>query len=183
MSEIRIASRYAKSLIGLAIDQNKLEEVHHDMANFTRICEENRNFVLMLKNPIINHAKKLNVFRKIFEGKFDDTTMKIFVIIAKKHRESVLPAIAREFQNQYNIHKGIQSATLTTAIEVDAGLKKEFEKLLAQMTDKTVELTDRVDDSIIGGFKIQLGDLQIDDTIRTKLDAMALKFKEQVYID
>jgi F-type H+-transporting ATPase subunit delta len=66
---------------------------------------------------------------------------------------------------------------------VDAELMKEFEILLSQMTDKTVELKEKVDDSIVGGFKIQLGDRQIDDTIRTKLDSLALKFKEQVYID
>ena len=183
MSEVRIAKRYAKSLIELAIEQGKLEEVHHDMVNFAQICNANRKFVLMLKNPIINHAKKLAVFNKIFEGKFDETSMKIFVIIAKKHREAVLPAIAREFHNQYNIHKGIQSATLTTAVPLDDGLRKEFQSLLSEITDKTIDLEEVVDESVIGGFKLMVGDRQVDDTIKSKLDALSLKFKEQVYID
>ena len=183
MSETRIATRYAKSLLQLAGDHKVLEEVNHDMVNFTRICEKNREFVVMLKNPIIGHDIKLKVFQKLFQGKFNDVTMEIFKIIARKRRESVLPAIAKEFHKQYNDAKGIQSAVVTTAVPLDEALLKEVHALLSRITNKKIDLKQIVDESIIGGFKVMVSDRQIDDTIRTKLDALALKFHEQVYID
>ena len=61
MSEIRIASRYAKSLIELAIEKEVLEEVHNDMQLFTSTVKSNRELLLLLKNPIVKNDIKLNV--------------------------------------------------------------------------------------------------------------------------
>jgi F-type H+-transporting ATPase subunit delta len=66
MQNHRAASRYAKSLIGLALEQKVLEEVHSDMLLFTAVAEENRVFSVMLKNPIITHDKKKNILRCTF---------------------------------------------------------------------------------------------------------------------
>ena len=69
MADSRAASRYVKSLLGLAVEKNALESVYQDMLLFTKVCEENRAFELMLKNPIIKHSKKREILEKIFEGK------------------------------------------------------------------------------------------------------------------
>ena len=81
------------------------------------------------------------------------------------------------------MHKGIQSAVITTAVPLDADLKKEFQKLLSEITDKKIDLNEEVDSEIIGGFKLTVGDKQVDDTIKSKLENLSLRFREQVYID
>ena len=160
-----------------------LEDVHKDMTIFSQVCEENRAFVLVMKAPIINHAKKLSILKQLFADQFNEISMGILEIITRKNRESVLPAIAREFLHQYNVHKGIQSAVITTAVPLDADLKKEFQKLLSEITDKKIDLNEEVDSEIIGGFKLTVGDKQVDDTIKSKLENLSLRFREQVYID
>ena len=182
MSELRVASRYAKSLLGLAAEQNVLEEVHADMQRLSSICKQNRDFFLMLKNPIIRHDKKKAILRTIFKDA-NKLTLAIFDIITDKNREAYLPAIAQEFHHQYNIHQGIEKAEVTTAVPLDANLRGEIEKLVGQISDlNKVELVEKVDEGIIGGFVLKVGDRQIDDSIKTKLKALDVKFSQNPYI-
>lgn len=78
MVDSRAASRYAKSLLGLAIEKKVLDSVHNDMVFFTKVVEENKNFALMLRNPVIPHDKKSEILSRIFKGKVDALTMSFF---------------------------------------------------------------------------------------------------------
>ena len=78
MSDYRAASRYAKSLLELAAEKGALEEVHNDMLLLDAICKENRDFMLMLKNPIIKHFKKRQILEAIFKGKVNAITFAAF---------------------------------------------------------------------------------------------------------
>ena len=182
MSEFRIASRYAKSLLGLADEQGVLEDVHNDMRMFSGLIEENRDFELLLKSPIVGHAKKLVILNKVFEGQVHDLTLKIFEILTRKHREGFLPAIAIEFHHQYNVRKSIEEATVTTTFPLDDELRKEFKAVITKVSGKSVELTEKVDEELIGGFVLKIGDRQIDDSISARLRALKLKFSQNPYV-
>ena len=183
MSEVRVASRYAKSLLELAHEQGKLEEVHKDMLLLNTICKENYDFVLVLKNPTIKNDKKRAILEAIFKGKVSDLTMAIFDIITRKNRESVLSSIASEFHQQYNVFMSIEKATVTTAVEIDKDLRSSFEKIVKQISDqKEVELEEVVDEKIIGGYVLKVGDRQIDDSIKSKIKELELKFSKNDYI-
>src|SRR5687768_7285284 len=113
MIDSRAASRYVKSLLGLAIEQKAIENVHNDMMLFAKVVAENKNFALMLQSPVIPHDKKSEILSKIFKGKVHSLTMAFFDIITRKNREPLLAAIAKEFHNVYNEYKGISRATVT----------------------------------------------------------------------
>ncbi|MEQ9285276.1 MAG: ATP synthase F1 subunit delta [Cyclobacteriaceae bacterium] len=183
MSETRIASRYAKPLLELANEKGCLEEVEKDMAGFSALCESNREFSLMLKNPILNHLKKLGILKKIFKGKVNDMTLSIFELISRKNREQYLPEIAREFHRQYNVFKGVAEASITTVLPLNAELKKEVNALVKKITGKEVELTEKINPEIIGGFILKIGDRQIDDSINSKLNELKLKFSQNLYVN
>ena len=65
MADARVASRYVKSLLGLAVEQGVLEAVNTDMQFFDKVCHSNRDFVLMLNSPIIRHEKKKEILNKL----------------------------------------------------------------------------------------------------------------------
>lgn len=183
MADSRAISRYVKSLLGLAVEKNALESVHSDMLLFTKICDENRSFELMLKNPIIRHDKKREILEKIFQGKVNPLTMAIFDILTRKNREPLLPGIAKEFHTAYNIYKGIGKAFITTAIPLDSQLRTEFENIVKQLSEKDkVELTEKIDKEMIGGFILNVGDRQIDASMKNKLQALKVKFSHNPYI-
>jgi len=182
MSEYRIASRYAKSLLSLADEEGALESVHTDMQMFAELVKENRDFELLLKSPIIMSTKKLAILNLVFKGKVNDLTLKIFDILTKKRREAFLPAIAREFHHQYNFRKGVEEATVTTTFTLDDELREEFKAVITKVSGKDVELTEKVDEALIGGFVIKIGDRQIDDSISARLRALRLKFIQNSYV-
>jgi F-type H+-transporting ATPase subunit delta len=183
MAETRVASRYVRSLLSLAVEQNAVEAVHQDMQLFAKVAEENRAFALMLRNPIIRHDKKRDVLQALFKGKVHPLTFAIFDIITKKNREAILADIARQFHNAYNAYKGITKGVVITATPLDAELRKELEQMVKKVSNKKeVELVEKVDSSLIGGFVLNVGDRQIDASIKNKLKELKLKFSYNPYI-
>jgi F-type H+-transporting ATPase subunit delta len=183
MSDIRVASRYAKSLLDLALEKGILEPVQQDMALFTKTVKENRDFALFLGNPIINHDKKLAVLKSLFTGKVTDLTLKFFLLLTQKNREAILASVATEFEKQYNTLKGIQIAHVTTAVPLTPVLRAQLNQKVAQQTGKTIQLQENVDPDLIGGLILRIGDIQVDDSIRTNLRNLKSKFKENPYIN
>jgi F-type H+-transporting ATPase subunit delta len=182
MSDIRVASRYAKSLIELAIEKNVLEEVHNDMQLFASTVNSNRELLMLLKNPIVRNDKKLNVLKGIFGEKVSGMTMEFFKIASRKKRESHLPAVASEFEALYRINKGIVKAEVVTAFPIPAEMRKQFEAIVASLTSKKPDLTERVDKSIIGGYILRVGDRQIDESIQSKLEELRSEFSRNPYV-
>ena len=183
MIDTRVASRYAKSLLELAIEKDIVDKVHQDMVSFSALCKSNREFVLMLKNPIISHDKKKKILYSIFEGKVDSSTLAIFDVITRKNRENYLPAIAEEFDHQYKAYRGISEAVITTPFPLTDPLRKRFEQMVLEKTGKKeVALEEKVDESLIGGYILKISDQQIDDSIKSKLIALAYEFGDDSYV-
>ena len=183
MSDFRVASRYAKSLIELADEQGVLEEVYNDMKLFADVCRENHDFVLMLKNPVIKGDKKKAILKSVFEGKVHKLTLAIFDIMTRKKREAILPQVANQFRQQYKDLKQIGVATVTTAVELTDELRKEMKQMAGRISGKkSIELKEIIDEDIIGGYILKMGDQQIDDSIRTKLNSLAKEVSSRHFI-
>jgi F-type H+-transporting ATPase subunit delta len=183
MSDVRVAGRYAKSLLDLAVERGSVEEVHADMLLFTKTVTENRDLGLALSNPIIKGDKKQIILKSIFGGKVSELTMAFFDILTKKSREAILTTVATEFVNQYNLLKGIVRAYVTTATPLTADLREQITGLVAQQTGKQVELHEKVDATLIGGYILRVGDRQIDDSIRNGIRKLRATFKENPYVN
>lgn len=179
----RVASRYVKSLLDLAVTQGQLEKVHTDMKLFADTIDKSRDLELMLKSPVIKHDKKGAILTAIFKTKVTALTMAFMDILTRKNREPLLPEIAREFHNAYNVHKGIGKASVTTTVAMDAKTRSQFETLVRKLADKKeVELEEKIDKELIGGFILNVDDRQIDASIRNNLKKLKLKFSENPYI-
>ncbi|MGB0524580.1 MAG: ATP synthase F1 subunit delta [Flammeovirgaceae bacterium] len=169
MSEYRVSSRYAKSLIELAQEKNLLDQVKNDMVLFRDTCDQSRDLSLMLKSPIISHIKKAEILKSLFEGKVNELTFSFIDIVCKKTREFLLYPIAKQFLHQYNEVKGIQKATVISSTPLTVTAREAINKVVSEVTGKTVELEEKVDESLIGGYVLRVGDKQIDDSVKSRL--------------
>ena len=182
MADTRVASRYAKSLLELANERGVLEVVRKDMQLFTQTVNEHRDLKLALKNPIIKNDKKLSILNQVFGSRINEMTSHIFRIISQKNREDILEEIAKEFEHQYNQLKGIQVAQVTTAVPLTPQLSNAFTRVVAEQTGKTVQLKEKVDPELLGGYVLRVGDRQLDDSVRSNLRRLKNQFKENPYI-
>ncbi|SHI33611.1 F-type H+-transporting ATPase subunit delta [Hymenobacter daecheongensis DSM 21074] len=182
MSEQRVASRYAKSLLDLAQERGTLEQVKADMDLFRTTLEQSRDLRLLLRNPIVKHDKKLAILRAIFGGKVSEVTEKFFVIVTQHNRESALEWVATEFQSQYDVRRGMQVAQVTTATPLAPALREELNKVVRRQSGlESVTLEETVDESLIGGFILRVGDRQLDESVRNSLRKLRNTFKENPY--
>ncbi len=182
MSVTRIASRYAKSLLDLAVSENNLDNVLNDMSSLNE-SSKNRDLYMMLKSPIINTKKKKDIVHAIFEESFDKMSMAFMNLILTKGRESYLPEISEEFLKQYKSLKKISEAIVTSAHKLsDEALEKIKGKLLASnLTSESVEITTKIDPSLIGGFIIEIGDKLYDASVAHKLNNLKKGFVGNTY--
>ena len=179
MSTQRIAIRYATPLLELALEQGIEDKVKSDMEAFSKLCDENREFLLMLSSPVIPHLRKAGIIQKIFDGKVQKLTSKFFEVIVKKNREGVLPFVAGEFLSLYNAQKGLQEATVTTSFAINKAMKKEFESLVKKLSGKDPILKEEVNPDIIGGYELTIGDRKLDASVSGQLRALKLKFSKE----
>jgi F-type H+-transporting ATPase subunit delta len=182
MIETKVAKRYAKSLIDLSNDKGVLDAVNNDLKLFNLVCEENRELGLMLSNPIIHSDKKLKTLQQIFTGKMNSLTMSFFEIVIRKGREKYLPQIAKDFIEQFKILKRIITAEVISAIGLDDKLRKKIYDLVRTESNSEVELIEKVDNKLIGGFVLRIGDRQYDASVSSEIRKLAQTFASNSYI-
>src|SRR5450432_3038641 len=123
MPNPRLAGRYAKSLIDLAIEQNQLETVYKDMQYLQAVCKSSPEFVSIMRSPVIKADKKQNILSAITNGKISNLTASFNKLLVNKTREEYIPEIITAVIAQYNEIKGIHTVKLTTATALSEELK------------------------------------------------------------
>ena len=182
MKQTRATIRYAKALLDFSIKENSLEEVYKDMILVSRVCAENKDFRLLLKSPIIKTDKKIKAFEQIFKEKITKISIKFIKIITNKKRESLLENIASSFILKYKEHKNIMEATVTTASPLSEDLKQEIIKYIKQKVSVDVDLKHVIDQNIIGGTIIQIGDKQLDISVSSEILKLKKEFNKNLSI-
>jgi F-type H+-transporting ATPase subunit delta len=183
MSAYAIATRYAKSLLSLALEMKKLDDVYEDMTGLQAAINGSRELELMLKSPIIKEDKKTQIMEMIFEKEMSEMTMEFCRIVIRKKREGALPKIAESFVTLYNKDQGITNVTLTTAVKVDDSIKDLINKLVKKATKSSeINLEAHVDKDILGGFVLKYEDKQYDASVANQLDDLQTEFKKNTYI-
>ncbi|MCU0441220.1 MAG: ATP synthase F1 subunit delta [Bacteroidia bacterium] len=176
MSEHRIASRYAKSLIDLASEQQAVEVIKNDMDLLLQTANNSLELRNMLKSPVVNMDDKKAVLHKVFESKFHKTSMAFMDIVVRKNRSNYLLQMASAYLEQYNLLNGITTATVKTAHPIDAATATEISNFIQKQSGKKVSIQATVDPELIGGVVIQMGDNLYDASIAGKLN----KVKQQL---
>ncbi len=177
MAVASVAFRYAKSLLDLAEEKGITEEVHRDMLFFKNTVDQSRPLALMLKNPIVRSSKKDTVLKLIFGGKINPMSSAFIDIVARKNRESIIEDIAAEYIRLYDEMKGIERATVITTTPLTDELRGKFKAMVAKKTgSQLVDLTEKINPKIIGGYILQLGDEQVDASVRSQLSELKLTF-------
>jgi len=171
MNESQISVRYAKALFKSAVEKKILDAVNKDMDLLTETCKLD-NFQYMLELPSLQPSQKSKFISSIFAKNMSDTSMALIHLVIKNKRETYLPGIARNFRDLYRTEKGIRSAELVTAIEVDDSTIDSIRELIKKAFDSDVELTSSVDGDLIGGFVLKIEDQQYDSSVVSNLKRM-----------
>lgn len=179
----RLAGRYAKSLIDLAIEKNQLDAVYNDMLFLQSICRSSRDFVILLKSPVVKADKKDKILEAVTKDKIGTITASFNKLLVAKGREFYLPEIVDAFIQQYKKYKDIHIVKLTTAVPVSEEVKNTIVNKIRSVTKmQNIELNTEVKEDIIGGFVLEVGDQLIDASILYDLNNVKKQFRSNDFI-
>lgn len=183
MSSSKLSGRYAKSLIDLAVEKNELEAVHNDMRTFQQVCKSSRDFVLMLKNPIVHLDKKQNVLNQLFSKSFSAFTMSFMALVVNKGREAYLPEMAQALISQYNLMKGITEVKLTTATTASNQIIEKVTQMVTKATGlPKIDLHVKTNPQLMGGFILEYNNQMVDASVARQLEILDDNFLDNSYI-
>jgi len=182
MNYTKITIRYAAAFFDLAKEKGIVENANEDMKLLGEVCSSNHDFVRMLQNPVIHADKKIKVIAKLFGSSMNKTSLSFMSLMIRKRRERYLPAIAEAFDDLYKTSEGVKTAFVTSAVELSGNEKNSILGILQKLTDKKIDLVQKINEALIGGFVINLDDLQIDQSLSTKIKKLKKDFEKNLFI-
>jgi F-type H+-transporting ATPase subunit delta len=170
MNESKITVRYAKALFSLAKENKTFEALKSDMETLFQCVREVPELNAMLRSPVIKLAEKYMIFENTFKDSFSPVTLSFIKIVLERRREEYLEGIARYFLSLIKREQGVKQAELVTAVPLNEALRKSILNFIHKRFKSEVELSEVVDEKLIGGFVLRVGDQQIDASIASKLE-------------
>lgn len=181
MKGTRAAKRYAKAILSLAKEKNSAKKVHDDMLRILRTVQGSKDLSSMLGSPVIKNSLKKKSLRAIFTD-LDELTQGSIDLLIENGRIDILDVVARQYIFMYNEDNKLQEATVTTAVPLDKELETVVMNKVKELTGTEAKLKQVVDENIIGGFILRVGDLQYDASVSRSLNNLKRKFKENTYV-
>ena len=181
MKGSRAAVRYAKAVLDLAKDNNVTKEVNDDMVLITETMDSSGELRTFLGSPVIKDQIKRSALTEIFKD-VNGVTSGLFRILLENNRIDILFQVASKYKEQYNAMNGVQVAKVTTAFPLTPMLEAKIQKKVKQLTGNEAEIKNIIDESIIGGFILRVGDIQYNGSVKAQLIGLAREFKNNTYV-
>lgn len=176
---IRAANRYAKALLDLALEKKQEELIYKDMQFIAETIAENSELEMLLSSPIYKIANQKKALTAVFDKKISALSNNLIDLLATNKRMPLFQTIANQYSILYHKVKNVVEANVTTAIPLDDEMRRQIltkAKKLAK--NKEINLKSTIDESIIGGFILRVGDVQIDASVLNKLGKLKRELKE-----
>ncbi|MFV0566180.1 MAG: ATP synthase F1 subunit delta [Flavobacteriaceae bacterium] len=175
MAGTRAAIRYAKAVLSLASDNKSETAINSDMKLIAKTIADNNDLKSTLLSPVVTNAIKKTVLLEIFKGTNKETISLINTLVAN-NRVAIIEDVAKKYTELYDQSKGIEIATVTTAVALTDSLKAQVLAKAKALTGKDVEVKNIIDESIIGGFILRIGDMQYNASIANQLNKLKREF-------
>lgn len=183
MQNPRLASRYAKSLLDLAVEQKSVPATLQDVQLIDATLRGSREFAAVLKSPVIKADQKNAVIDAVLGTKMSPLTRAFVKLLTTKGREGTLGEMASAFMEQYRVMNHISQVKLVTASPVSEQFKETIrQKVAAAMPGQSIELTTEIRPELIGGFVLEMGDKLVDASIKRDLNDVRKQFLKNLYI-
>ena len=167
-----IADRYAQALFEVGEETQTTSELYQELSELVDILNENKDLYNFLKSPLIDREDKKNVMQNIFKNQLSDSMNNFLKVVIDKDRMSTIEYIKESYKSLLNDKNNILEGTAITAVELSEKEIKDLEKNLSIKYNKNVTLNNIVDETILGGVLVKLGNEEIDGTVRTRLSKM-----------
>jgi ATP synthase F1 delta subunit len=162
---------YAEALFEVARDKGKLDPIRDQLAQFADAVEANRELQVFLFSPYFSSTEKADGLKRAVAGA-DPEFVNFLELLIEKHRIAEIFRIRRHFEDLWKKENRRIDVTVTSATELDPAVVTKIGEEIERQTDQKVDLASRVDDEILGGIVLQVGNMVLDASIRNRLEKL-----------
>jgi F-type H+-transporting ATPase subunit delta len=183
-----LATVYAESLLGLAFEKGVHAEILAELRAFDQVLESEPQFATFMATPNVRREVKKDVITKVFGGRTSDFTLNFLKVVIDKRRQGFLRPIIAAFIAGYHQRMGEMVVKVQTAVPLEQAARTRLTRTLKSKFEKEVVLEERVNPRILGGLVLQVGDMRIDGSLRSRLEIIgakleATRFRSQDYYE
>lgn len=180
MAGKRAAHRYAKAIMALAQEHNNIDKIDSDIRSINETLKASKDLRVVLKSPVINNELKRSSLHAIFND-VDKYTLNLMDVLLQNRRIDLLPDVCQAFIDLVDQSNNVTTAEVTTAAPLTPEMEQNIIAKVKELTGNEASLTKRVDEKLLGGFLLRIGDLQYDASIAGKLNSLKREFKQNAY--
>jgi ATP synthase F1 delta subunit len=164
-----VARVYANALFEAAKAAGKLDAIRDQLGAFADALSDNREMQLFFFSPYFSSAEKREGIGKVVEGA-EPELVNFLELLAEKHRMSVIFRVRRRFDALWAVENKRLDVTVTSAVELDEAIVRKIGEQIERQTGHKIELQSRVDEGILGGLVLQVGNMVLDASVRNRLE-------------
>jgi F-type H+-transporting ATPase subunit delta len=166
-----IARVYSEALFEAARDRDKLDVVHDQLGEFADAVAENRDLQVFLFSPYFSTEEKREGMERVVKDA-DSELVNFLELLIEKHRAPAIFRVRDQFDDLWAEANKRLEVTLTSAVELDPKIVERVGKEIERQTDRTIDLRSEVDEGILGGLRLQVGNMVLDASLRSKLERL-----------
>src|SRR6266516_843857 len=166
-----VARVYAEALFDVAREKGKLDAIRDELAQFADAIESNRDLQAFFFSPRFSSAEKVEGLERAVSGA-DPELLNFRELLIEKRRMPEIFRIRRRLEELWKRENRRIDVTVTSAIELDETVIGKIGEEIERQTGQRVELASVVDEEILGGIVLQVGDMVLDASIRNRLDKL-----------
>ena len=175
-----IGSQYAQALYDLAKEAGQTEQILQELKTLNLAFGQEPEFLRLLAVPNLSKDERLNIVDASFRGKVHPYVLNILKLLTEKGCVRSFPDCVKAYVQQYNTDNGIVCVVAVAAVELTAAQKEKLQAKLEQVTGKKIQLETRVDESCIGGVRLDYEGKRVDGTVKNRLDTLREQLRNTV---
>jgi F-type H+-transporting ATPase subunit delta len=180
MTDVGVVRRYAKALFASAQKLGEMDQVENDLGAIDQALRSVPRLDRALRAPTISASRKRQLLSNAFGSRVTPLTQRFLNLVVERRREEILTVIFREYQRLANEARNLLPVHVTSAVPLSDEERARLAAALAQRTGKKAIVQVSVDPKILGGVVLRMGDIVIDDSVRTRLAHLKARLNAQM---
>ncbi len=172
MLEYNVSTRYAVALMELAEEKKSFDQVSTDIEFVYNTFVQSKELRNVISSPIIEQQKKTEILDAIFSQHIKTDALNFIKFIIDKNRDDLLFSIIKRFVDLRDAKLGVASAEVYSAVDISDDQKNELAEKLKEFTGKQIKAQYKVNEDLIGGFKVKIGDKVFDASVANQLSTL-----------
>ena len=165
-------SVYGEALYDLAKAENLSEDILKQLQVLSQSFAQEPDFLRLLCAPGVSKQERCSLLDESLRGRVHPYVLNFLKILTEKGYAREFPECVKAYREHYNVDNGVLPVTAITAVALSEKQADKLTQKLSQLTGKTVELTNRIDETVLGGIRLQYSGKQLDDTVQHRLEAI-----------